>query len=39
MVISFDTDFEQISTNIREKIINNELDDYINDILIPIIKQ
>ncbi len=38
MVISFDTNFEQISTDIREKIINNELDDYINDVLIPIIK-
>ena len=38
MVISFNTNFEQISTDIREKIINNELDDYINDILIPIIK-
>ena len=39
MVISFDTNFEQISTNIREKIINDELDDYIDDVLIPIIKQ
>lgn len=39
MVISFDTNFEQISTDIREKIINNELDDYIDDVLIPIIKQ
>jgi hypothetical protein len=39
MVISFDTNFKQISADIREKIINNELDDYIDDILIPIIKQ
>ncbi len=38
IVISFDTNFKQISTNIREKIINNELDDYIDDVLIPIIK-
>jgi len=38
MVISFETNFKQISTNIREKIINNELDDYIDNVLIPIIK-
>ena len=38
MVISFDTNFEQISTDIREKIINNELDDYIDDVIVPIIK-
>lgn len=39
MVISFDTNFEQISADIREKIANNELDDYIDDVLVPIIKQ
>ncbi len=39
MVISFDTNFDQISANIREKIANNELDDYIDDVLVPIIKQ
>ena len=39
MVISFDTNFKQISTDIREQIINNELEDYIDDVLIPIIKQ
>ena len=39
MVISFDTNFKQISTDIREKIINDELNDYIEEVLIPIIKQ
>ncbi len=39
MVISFDTNFEQISADIREKIANNELDEYIDNILVPIIKQ
>lgn len=39
MVISFNTNFQQISTNIREKIINDELNDYIDKVLIPIIKQ
>ena len=38
MVISFSTNFEQISTDIRDKIINNELNDYIDEVLIPIIK-
>ena len=38
MVISFDTNFEQISADIREKIANDELDDYISDVLIPIIR-
>lgn len=35
-VITFDTDFQQIIANIREKIENNELENYINEILIPI---
>jgi hypothetical protein len=39
MVISFDTNFDQVSANIREKIANNELDDYIDDVLVPIINQ
>lgn len=39
MVISFDTDFEQININIREKIINKELDKYIDEVIIPIIKK
>ena len=39
MVISFDTNFKQISCNIREKITNNELNDYIDDILVPILKE
>ena len=39
MVISFNTNFQQISTDIREKIINDELNDYIDEVLIPIIKQ
>lgn len=38
MVLSFDTNFKQISTNIREKIISNELETYIDDVLLPIIK-
>ncbi len=38
MVISFNTSFQQISTDIREKIINDELNDYIEEVLIPIIK-
>lgn len=38
MVLSFDTNFLQLSTNIREKIINNELDDYINNVLIPTLR-
>lgn len=39
MVLSFNTNFQQISTDIREKIINGELHDYIDDVLIPIIKE
>ena len=39
MVISFDTNFEQISADIREKTINNKLDKYIDEVLVPIIKQ
>ncbi len=39
MVISFDTNFEQISADIREKTINNKLNNYIDEILIPIIKR
>lgn len=39
MVISFNTNFQQISTDIREKIINDELNDYIEEVLVPIIKQ
>ena len=39
MVISFDTNFKQISCNIREKILNNEINDYIDDILVPVLKE
>jgi len=38
LVISFDSNFEQISVNIREKVINNSLSDYIDKYLIPILK-
>jgi hypothetical protein len=37
-ILSFDTNFTQISCEIRNKILNDELNDYIDDILIPIIK-
>ena len=36
-VITFNTNFEQINANIREKIENNQLEDYINETLIPIL--
>jgi hypothetical protein len=39
MVISFDTNFEQISVNIREKVNKNELEKYIEDTLLPILKK
>ena len=37
-VLSFDTNFEQLNINIREKINNGELQTYIENTLIPIIK-
>lgn len=39
IVLSFDTNFEQVSTNIREKVMNDELNAYIEEVLIPMIKQ
>ncbi len=37
MVISFDTDFEQISADIREKVKRGELSQHIDDVVIPIL--
>lgn len=36
-VITFNTNFEQINADIREKIENNQLKDYISETLIPIL--
>ena len=39
LVISFDTRFKQINADIRQKVANNELESYIDKVLVPIIKR